>query len=200
MEFQGSSFLRSATSVQSNVENRPPQTAKLPPVRGASRRMACGAQASGRWGSEGRWAKVRQANRLHVGGVSCCRRFGTARMQGPRARLPAPTPSPGLTSMPPRKRCPLGLFFMPLSRCQMPPPTAPMPNAPPTSSRILQGQRRRGGQVRLPARGEPKQAAAALPPPAQLAGRAAPGRGAAPDATQMHGESDTGAALCPAKG
>lgn len=41
MLFHGSSFLRSATSVQSKVENRPPHTAKLPPMRGASRRMAC---------------------------------------------------------------------------------------------------------------------------------------------------------------
>ncbi len=41
MEFQGSSLCRTATSVQSKVENRPPQTAKLPPMRGASRRMAC---------------------------------------------------------------------------------------------------------------------------------------------------------------
>ena len=30
MEFQGSSLLRAQTSMQSNVENRPPQTAKLP--------------------------------------------------------------------------------------------------------------------------------------------------------------------------
>ena len=41
MEFQGSSLCRMATSVQSKVENRPPHTAKLPPIRGASRRMAC---------------------------------------------------------------------------------------------------------------------------------------------------------------
>ena len=32
-------FLR-ATSVQSNVENKPPQTAKLPPILGASRLIA----------------------------------------------------------------------------------------------------------------------------------------------------------------
>lgn len=30
IEFHGSSFLRIATKVQSNVEKRPPQTAKLP--------------------------------------------------------------------------------------------------------------------------------------------------------------------------
>ena len=46
--------------------------------------------------------------------------------------------------MPPTKRWPLGLFRMPLSRCQRPPPTAPMPKAPPTSSRILRGGRRHG--------------------------------------------------------
>lgn len=45
-----------------------------------------------------------------------------------------------LTSIPPMKRCPLGLFFIPLSRCHMPPPTAPIPKAPPTSSRILHAQ------------------------------------------------------------
>ena len=43
------------------------------------------------------------------------------------------------TSMPPANRVPLGLFLAPLSRCQMPPPTAPMPKAPPMSSRILSG-------------------------------------------------------------
>ena len=32
---------RTATSVQSKVENSPPHTAKLPPILGASRRMAC---------------------------------------------------------------------------------------------------------------------------------------------------------------
>lgn len=32
---------RTATSVQSNVENRPPHTAKLPPSLGASLRIAC---------------------------------------------------------------------------------------------------------------------------------------------------------------
>jgi len=40
MEFQGSSFLRTATSTQSNEEKSPPQTAKEPPTRGASRRIA----------------------------------------------------------------------------------------------------------------------------------------------------------------
>lgn len=41
MEFHGSSFFRTATSAQSNVENSPPHTAKLPPMRGASRLSAC---------------------------------------------------------------------------------------------------------------------------------------------------------------
>lgn len=35
IEFHGSSFLRKYTSVQSIVENIPPQTAKLPPIIGA---------------------------------------------------------------------------------------------------------------------------------------------------------------------
>lgn len=34
-------FLRTATSVQSKAEKRPPQTAKEPPSRGASKRIAC---------------------------------------------------------------------------------------------------------------------------------------------------------------
>jgi hypothetical protein len=34
-------FLRTATSVQSKAEKRPPQTAKLPPRRGASKRIVC---------------------------------------------------------------------------------------------------------------------------------------------------------------
>lgn len=41
MLFQGSSFLRTATKVQSKAENSPPQTANPPPIRGASRLIAC---------------------------------------------------------------------------------------------------------------------------------------------------------------
>lgn len=40
MEFQGSSFFRKCTIVQSIVENKPPQTAKLPPIMGARVRTA----------------------------------------------------------------------------------------------------------------------------------------------------------------
>mmetsp|Transcript_31569 Transcript_31569/g.79847 ORF Transcript_31569/g.79847 Transcript_31569/m.79847 type:complete len:205 (+) Transcript_31569:321-935(+) len=83
MLFQGSSLRRSATREQSKVLKRPPQTAKEPPMRGASRRTA---------------------------------------------------------SMPPRSRKPDGLFFAPISRWYSPPPTAPIPNAPPTSSRMRSGQ------------------------------------------------------------
>lgn len=134
MLFHGSSFLRTATSVQSKVLNRPPHTAKLPPMRGASRRIAC----------------ARRARQDHVR-VGAGRRGWQA--QGRRSSNHDPKQSgqtttrlpSGLfcarTSMPPTKRCPLGLFFMPLSRCQRPPPTTPIPNAPPTSSRILQPER-----------------------------------------------------------
>jgi hypothetical protein len=43
--------------------------------------------------------------------------------------------------MPPAKReeMPRGELYIPLLKCQMPPPTAPMPNAPPTSSRMRSG-------------------------------------------------------------
>ena len=41
IEFHGSSFCRKYTSVQSKLENKPPQTAKLPPMRGACLRTAC---------------------------------------------------------------------------------------------------------------------------------------------------------------
>ena len=44
-----------------------------------------------------------------------------------------------LTSRPPRNLAPLGEFFVPLTRCHMPPPTAPMPKAPPMSPSILYG-------------------------------------------------------------
>ena len=40
-------FLRMAIRVQSKTENKPPQTAKLPPRRGASNRIACAAAAFG---------------------------------------------------------------------------------------------------------------------------------------------------------
>ena len=65
MLFHGSSFLRRATRVQSKVENRPPHTAKLPPMRGASRRMACKrrphiAQVGRRWQVRGRWGQRRR--------------------------------------------------------------------------------------------------------------------------------------------
>ena len=43
------------------------------------------------------------------------------------------------TSKLPRSLAPPGLFFAPLRACQIPPPTAPMPNAPPTSSRMRSG-------------------------------------------------------------
>lgn len=43
------------------------------------------------------------------------------------------------TSKLPRSLAPPGLFFAPFRACQMPPPTAPIPNAPPTSSRIRSG-------------------------------------------------------------
>ena len=80
--FHGSSFLRAATSAQSNALNSPPQTANEPPIRGASRRIASAALAS--------------AN-------------------------------------------PLGALYAPLTRLTTPPPTAPIANAPPRSSKILCG-------------------------------------------------------------
>lgn len=57
--------------------------------------------------------------------------------------LASPLPSHLLplsrTSKLPRSLAPPGLFFAPLSACQIPPPTAPIPNAPPTSSRMRSG-------------------------------------------------------------
>ena len=44
------------------------------------------------------------------------------------------------TCTPPSMRAPDGEFLMPLIRCHTPPPTAPMPNAPPTSSMMRSGQ------------------------------------------------------------
>lgn len=41
--------------------------------------------------------------------------------------------------MPPSILEPLGEFLRPFTKCHRPPPTAPMPNAPPTSSIILSG-------------------------------------------------------------
>lgn len=43
------------------------------------------------------------------------------------------------TWTPPSTRPPVGEFLIPLTRCHRPPPTAPMPKAPPTSSMILSG-------------------------------------------------------------
>ena len=130
MLFQGSSFFRSATSVQSKVEKRPPHTAKLPPIFGASRLIACGSHRE-RKNTRGRVAP------------------GTGGLPATWAAVPACRPR-GLysarTSTPPLSRAPPGLFFRPLSRCHSPPPTAPMPKAPPMSSNILQAAKRRSGQ------------------------------------------------------
>lgn len=41
IEFHGSSFCRAYTIVQSNAENKPPHTAKLPPTRGAFMNTDC---------------------------------------------------------------------------------------------------------------------------------------------------------------
>jgi hypothetical protein len=46
-------FLRTATSVQSNAENSPPHTAKDPPSLGATCRTACGQPASRRLAHDG---------------------------------------------------------------------------------------------------------------------------------------------------
>eukprot|EP00469_Lotharella_globosa_P010444 CAMPEP_0167773910 /NCGR_PEP_ID=MMETSP0111_2-20121227/1701_1 /TAXON_ID=91324 /ORGANISM="Lotharella globosa, Strain CCCM811" /LENGTH=144 /DNA_ID=CAMNT_0007663637 /DNA_START=162 /DNA_END=593 /DNA_ORIENTATION=- len=39
----------------------------------------------------------------------------------------------------PENRYPLGAFLIPLAKCHTPPPTKPIPKAPPISSRILYG-------------------------------------------------------------
>mmetsp|Transcript_14034 Transcript_14034/g.26977 ORF Transcript_14034/g.26977 Transcript_14034/m.26977 type:complete len:270 (-) Transcript_14034:436-1245(-) len=83
IEFHGSSFFLIPTRMQSKVLKSPPQTAKLPPSRGDSLRMASSAPF---------------------------------------------TLAPG------------GEFLSPLTRYQTPPPTAPIPNALPQSSKILCGQ------------------------------------------------------------
>jgi hypothetical protein len=62
-----------------------------------------------------------------------------------------------VTSTPPPIRAPLGEFFIPLKKCQMAPPPAPMPNAPPMSSKMRCGHgsrlhtapERRRAQLRL---------------------------------------------------
>ena len=73
----------------------------------------------------------------------------------PRARRPRPRFTPARrsprcclgvrrqqrTDKPPRQRegRPLGELYTPLKKCHAPPPTAPMPNAPPMSSRMRSG-------------------------------------------------------------
>ena len=42
--------------------------------------------------------------------------------------------------MPPPNRAPLGEFFIPLAKCQMAPPPAPIPNAPPMLSCGVENQ------------------------------------------------------------
>ena len=69
MEFHGSSFLRSATSVQSKVEKSPPHTAKLPPILGASRRMAWRGGVRGR-GDVGEGARRMEQGGRPAGGAS----------------------------------------------------------------------------------------------------------------------------------
>ena len=90
--------------------------------------------------------RATQGDTLHV----CCRKtsittkfFGSSFPSFPAAQPAQQGHSRAAersTSRPPRMRAPLGEFLLPLTRCQMPPPTAPMPNAPPMSPRILYGQ------------------------------------------------------------
>jgi len=80
--FHASSFCRYPFTAQSNVENIPPQTPKLPPVTGA------------------------------------------------RAFMDDTAPT---------SRSPRGELRAPLIPCHMPPPTAPMENAPPKSFKMTQG-------------------------------------------------------------
>ncbi len=94
---------RTATSVQSKVEKRPPHTAKLPPILGASRRMACAGAA----------ARPRPAATT---GPTPAARAGT---EEDRHALQARR-----TSKPPRKRALLGELRTPLNRCHKPPPGA----------------------------------------------------------------------------
>lgn len=93
MEFQGSSFWRAWTMAQSKAEKRPPQAAKLPPVRGTLMRTA--------------WE-------------------------------------------PPERRWPLGELYAPLRKWKAVPPTAPIANAPPTSSRMRSGHGSLSDVVILP--------------------------------------------------
>ena len=114
---------RIATRLHSKLEYRPPQTAKLPPSTGADRLMACAAGLRQRL----------QQQQLHDSCLACRPASGWAGHQC-RARAGA------RTSTPPRRRAPEGEFLLPLIMCQRPPPTAPMPKAPPMSSRMRSGQ------------------------------------------------------------
>ena len=78
-------LLRMATKAQSNVENKPPHTPKLPPMRGASRRTACKIsvrtddlaqlRASLRGLSEGRWLKGCVLHISYVTALTLLKRF-----------------------------------------------------------------------------------------------------------------------------
>ena len=105
-------FLLTYCNEQSKREKVSPQFAKLPPSLGDSRLNAC-----------------MKSEPAHSPIADVCQDCATTSSQGLL-----------LTSIAPRIRKPGGEFRIPLIRCHAPPPTAPMPNAPPISSMILSGQ------------------------------------------------------------
>ena len=123
MEFQGSSFCLSATSVQSNEEKSPPQTAKFP----ADRRFRLSARQS-LWSGLRVGARAQQAQSVLL---CCARGRGAPPMTGALAFTAVTLPS---------SRSPRGEFLAPFTLFQTPPPMAPMAKAPPMSSKMRCGQ------------------------------------------------------------
>ena len=123
MEFQGSSFCLRATSVQSNDEKSPPQTAKFP----ADRRFRLSARQS-LWSGLRVGARAQQAQSVLL---CCARGRGAPPMTGALAFTAVTLPS---------SRSPRGEFLAPFTLFQTPPPMAPMAKAPPMSSKMRCGQ------------------------------------------------------------
>ena len=122
IEFHGSSFFLSATSVQSNEEKSPPQTAKFPAAAQRAKPSELG-RFSG-------WRAYSLVSAACAGCVLLCTGRGAPPMTGALALIAVTLPS---------IRSPFGEFLAPFTLFQTPPPIAPIAKAPPMSSKMRCG-------------------------------------------------------------
>lgn len=132
--------MRRYCNEQSKSENVRPQLAKLPPSLGDSRRKACARthmphRPMTLTGRTGLGLRLAYCLGLHA----CCAAPALGTLGHMLKRLSLHTAAALRTSMAPSMRKPGGELRIPFIKCQAPPPTAPMPKAPPMSSMMRSG-------------------------------------------------------------